>query len=68
MKRNIIVFIPARGGSKGIPLKNIKKFLGKPLIVHSINYAKDSKIVDKIILSTDHEEIEKIAKKIILKY
>tara|TARA_B100002052_G_scaffold281497_1_gene290590 strand:+ start:599 stop:1282 length:684 start_codon:yes stop_codon:yes gene_type:complete len=63
MKRKIIVFIPARGGSKGIPLKNIKKFLGEPLIVHSINYAKDSKKVDKIILSTDHEEIQKIAEK-----
>lgn len=63
MKRKIIVFIPARGGSKGIPLKNIKKFLGEPLIVHSINYAKDSKKVDKIILSTDHDEIQKIAEK-----
>lgn len=62
MKRKIIVFIPARGGSKGIPLKNIKSFLGEPLIIHSINYAKDSKKVDKIFLSTDHEEIQKIAK------
>ena len=61
MKRKIIVFIPARGGSKGIPLKNIKKFLGEPLIVHSINYAKQSKLVDEVIVSTDSHEIKKIA-------
>ena len=41
----IVAFIPARGGSKGIPGKNIKNFEGKPLISHSIEYAKDSKLV-----------------------
>ena len=45
--------IPARGGSKRIPLKNIKKFLGKPLIYYTIKSAKESKIFDKIIVSTD---------------
>ena len=45
---NIIVFIPARGGSKGIPNKNIMRFAGKPLIVYSIEYAQESKLIDKL--------------------
>ena len=63
MKNQYIVIIPARGGSKGIPKKNIKKFLGKPLIEHSIEYAKESKYVKKIILTTDNQEITKIGEK-----
>ena len=57
----IIPFIPARGGSKGIPNKNIKKFAGKPLIVHSIEYAFTSKLVDEVVVSTDDYKISKIA-------
>ncbi|TDO95984.1 cytidylyltransferase domain-containing protein [Marinomonas balearica] len=57
-----VAFIPARGGSKGIPGKNIKDIAGKPLIVWSIERAKNSKLVDKVIVSTDSEEIAKIAK------
>ncbi|MBC8503081.1 MAG: hypothetical protein H8D35_08185, partial [Nitrosopumilus sp.] len=45
---NITTIIPARGGSKGVPGKNIKDFCGKPLIVHSIEYAIDSKLPDTI--------------------
>lgn len=60
MNQKYIVIIPARGGSKGIPKKNIKNFLGKPLVQHSIDYAKDSKLVDQIILTTDSEEIKKV--------
>jgi len=60
MSTKYIAIIPARGGSKGIPKKNIKKFLGKPLIEHSINYAKESKYIERIILTTDNEEIKKI--------
>ena len=60
MSTKYIAIIPARGGSKGIPKKNIKKFLGKPLIEHSINYAKESKYIEKIILTTDNKEIMKI--------
>ena len=63
MKKKYIVFIPARGGSKGIPLKNIKKFIDKPLIEYSIDYAKQSKKVNDIILSTDNENIKNIALK-----
>ena len=59
---NILAIIPARGGSKGIPQKNIKKLYKRPLIEYSINAAKSSKKINKIIVSTDNE---KIAKKIL---
>jgi len=57
-----IAIIPARGGSKRIPRKNIKKFHGKPLIAYSIETALEAKLFDKIVVSTDDEEIAKIAK------
>lgn len=57
-----IAIIPARGGSKRIPRKNIKLFHGKPLIAYSIEVAKKSNLFDKIIVSTDDEEIANIAK------
>lgn len=62
MKSNVIAIIPARGGSKRIPRKNIKFFFGKPLIAYSIQAALDSKLFDKVIVSTDDEEIAKIAR------
>ncbi len=57
-----IAIIPARGGSKRIPRKNIKDFFGKPLIAYSIQTALESKLFDKIIVTTDDEEIAAIAK------
>ena len=48
--KKIIAFIPARGGSKGIPNKNIKDFAGKPLMVHSIEYALKSKLVTEVMV------------------
>ena len=57
-----IAIIPARGGSKRIPRKNIKLFCGKPMIAWSIAAAKASEIFDKIIVSTDDQEIAKIAR------
>lgn len=57
-----IAIIPARGGSKRIPRKNVKDFFGKPLIAYSIEAAIKSKLFDKIIVSTDDEEIATIAK------
>jgi pseudaminic acid cytidylyltransferase len=57
-----VCIIPARGGSKRIPKKNIKKFLGKPLIAYSIEVALESELFDKVIVSTDDEEIAQIAK------
>lgn len=56
-----IAIIPARGGSKRIPKKNIKDFLGKPIITYSIQTALESKLFDKVIVSTDDEEIAEIS-------
>ena len=57
-----IAIIPARGGSKRIPNKNIKHFAGKPIIAYSIEAAKASGIFDKILVSTDSERIAQTAK------
>lgn len=57
-----IAIIPARGGSKRIPRKNIKDFLGKPIIAYSIQAALESRLFDEVMVSTDDEEIAKIAK------
>lgn len=58
----IIGLIPARGGSKGIPEKNIKMIYGKPLIVWSIERALEAKKIDRVIVSTDSKKIKSIAK------
>ena len=57
----IVAIIPARGGSKRIPKKNIKKFFGKPIISYSIKAAIDSNLFDKVIVSTDCDEIAQIS-------
>lgn len=57
-----IAVIPARGGSKRIPRKNIRDFAGKPMIAWSINAAKESRCFSHIIVSTDDEEIADVAK------
>jgi N-acylneuraminate cytidylyltransferase len=57
-----IAVIPARGGSKRIPMKNIKNFSGKPIIAWSIEVAIKSKLFDRVIVSTDNHEIASIAK------
>lgn len=57
-----ICIIPARGGSKRIPRKNIKEFLGKPIIAYSIEAALKSGLFDEVMVSTDDEEIAAIAK------
>ncbi|WP_296623228.1 pseudaminic acid cytidylyltransferase [Marivirga sp.] len=58
-----ICIIPARGGSKRIPGKNIKPFLAKPIIAYAIQLAAESQLFDEIMVSTDDEEIANIAKK-----
>lgn len=63
MKKDAVAIIPARGGSKRIPKKNIKEFHGLSLIAYSIKVALDSKLFEKVIVSTDDEEIATIAKK-----
>lgn len=57
-----IAVIPARGGSKRIPRKNIRMFLGKPIIAYSIELAINSKLFDHIIVSTDDDEIAEVSK------
>lgn len=56
-----LAIIPARGGSKRIPRKNIKPFLGKPIIAYSIEAALKSNLFDEVMVSTDDEEIAEIA-------
>ncbi len=61
-RHEVLAVIPARGGSKGIPRKNIKDFAGFPLIAYSIAAAKQSRLVTRVVVSTDDEEIAKIAR------
>ncbi|MEA4848929.1 MAG: hypothetical protein VB106_16980 [Clostridiaceae bacterium] len=58
----MLAIIPARGGSKGIPRKNIRPLAGKPLIYYTIKAAQGSKFINRIIVSTDDSEIADIAK------
>lgn len=59
---SILALIPARGGSKGIPGKNIKEFNGRPLIAYTITAALQSRYVDFIVVTTDSEEIAAVAR------
>src|SRR5208337_4643829 len=55
--KKVLALIPARGGSKGVPRKNIRPLLGKPLIAWTIEEAKKSRYIDRIVVSTEDEEI-----------
>jgi CMP-N-acetylneuraminic acid synthetase len=57
----VLAIIPARGGSKSIPKKNIRPFFGHPLIAYSIEAARVADTVTRVIVSTDDEEISAIA-------
>jgi N-acylneuraminate cytidylyltransferase len=59
-KPSVYAFIPARGGSKGIPRKNLADLGGKPLIAHAILQAKASKTIDHVVVSSEDEEIRKV--------
>jgi CMP-N-acetylneuraminic acid synthetase len=59
-KKILWAIIPARSGSVGLKNKNITPFLGKPLLAHSINFAKKLKFIDKVLLSTDSKKYKKI--------
>lgn len=61
--KKILAIIPARGGSKGIPSKNIIDIYGKPLIQYSIECAKESKYIDRTIISTDDLKIKEISER-----
>jgi len=60
--KSVLAIIPARGGSKGVPRKNIRHLSGKPLIAWTIEEAQKSKYIDRLIVSTDDEEIAKVSK------
>lgn len=59
--KTVLAIIPARGGSKGVPRKNIRDVAGKPLIAWTIEEAKKSKYIDRIIVSTDDQKIADVA-------
>ncbi len=63
----IIAIIPARGGSKGVPRKNIKILGGRPLLAYTIERALESKLLDTVMVSTEDEEIASIAEQLGLK-
>lgn len=62
MKSKIVAIIPARGGSKGIPRKNIRPFCGRPLIAYTIEAALCSKYIEKVTVSTEDEEIAEVSR------
>src|SRR2546427_6125804 len=59
---NILGFIPARGGSKGIPRKNLVRLAGRPLIAYTCDAARESKRLTRVMVSTEDQEIADIAK------
>jgi len=59
---DILCIIPARGGSKGIPHKNVRLLAGKPLVAHTIEHALEAKRINRVIVSTDDNEISSISK------
>lgn len=61
-QNKILAIIPARGGSKGIPRKNIRVLAGKPLIAYSIEAAVKSRYIDRVVVSTEDKEIAEISK------
>ncbi len=60
--RSIVAVIPARGGSKGVPRKNVRPLAGKPLIAWTIEAAKRSRFLDKVIVSSEDPEILDVAR------
>ena len=62
-KKNILAFIPARGGSKRFPKKNIAKFKNKPLIYYPIKVCKDAKLFNNVVVSSENDEILSYSKK-----
>jgi N-acylneuraminate cytidylyltransferase len=63
MKQNTVGFVFARGDSKGIPRKNLHPFAGKPLIAYAIEVALSSSMIDRVVVSTDDEEISEVAQR-----
>ena len=61
-RKKVLAIIPARGGSKGVPRKNIRLLAGKPLLAWTIDEAKKSKYIDRLILSSEDDEIIEVAR------
>ena len=61
MNKNLLVIVPARGGSKGLPNKNLLSLKGKPLIAWTIEAAQKCKFVDKVLVSTDSPQIKEVS-------
>ena len=61
-KQNVLAIIPARGGSKGVPRKNIKLLAGKPLVAYTIDAALKSKNITRVVVSTDDDEIAEVSR------
>lgn len=59
---NVLAIIPARGGSKGIPRKNLRLLAGKPLIAHTVEHALEARTVSRVVVSTDDTEIASVAR------
>ena len=60
--KKILAVCPARGGSKGIPMKNLKSFLGIPLVARVGHLVSEIPLIDRAIVSTDHPEIAEVAR------
>lgn len=58
---SVLAIIPARGGSKGIPRKNVLNVAGKPLVAHSIEQARQARLVSRVAVSTDDDEIARVS-------
>src|SRR2546430_3115327 len=63
MTSHVLALIPARGGSKGIPRKNLMVLAGKPLIAYAIEQARISRRITRVLVSTDDEEIAEVARR-----
>ena len=63
MSNPVVAFVFARGGSKGVPRKNIRPFMGEPLIARAIRTAQESVVIDRVVVSTDDEEIADVARR-----
>lgn len=61
---NVLAIVPARGGSKGLPGKNIRPLLGKPLLAYAAEAARACGVVDRVVLSTDSEEIAAVGRQV----
>jgi len=59
----VLAVIPARGGSKGVPGKNIKRIAGKPLLAWTIEHAKASRLIDRVVVSTEDPKIARVARR-----